>query len=335
MNKLRAVNLGGWFVLERWMKRSLFEGTKDKCHDETCFSTQLADKDERLEAHYKTWITRDDIEWLKNAGVNLVRIPIPWWLRGEGVYHRSVEALDAALAMIDDVGLDFMLDLHTAPGCQNGFDNGGIQHVIDWPKDPANIDTTIDVLAFVMERYNDMTHFHSIQLLNEPHISIDLELLQDFYVRCYQRLRQIHPTRHIVMHDGFRFKKWKEFFTTNDFTNVILDTHMYQCFDHSLFDYTIEEHCKHAMKRTRLLADVERYVPVIVGEWSLGLRMNGHLSQDDNDANLAKYASAQLTAMRQTTGHVFWSYKVADAFSGWNFRALVDRGVIDMKEFNQ
>lgn len=331
--KIRAVNLGGWFVLERWMKRSLFVGTTDDCNDETCFSTQLADKDERLQTHYRTWITRDDIVWLKRQGVNLVRIPIPWWFEGEGVYHRSAEALDLALSMIDDVGLDFMLDLHTAPGCQNGFDNGGIQHVLEWHKDPVNINRTIEVLERIMKRYDHLRHFHSIQLLNEPHVSIDLALLQDFYRRSYERLRGIHPKRHIVMHDGFRLDAWNEFFRTDALTNVILDTHMYQCFDHRLFDYTIEEHCAHALKRQRLLATVEQYVPTIVGEWSLGLRMNGHLSQDDNDTNLAAYASAQLQAMRETTGHVFWSYNVAEQFSGWNFRALVERGVIDMKEF--
>ena len=333
--KLRAVNLGGWFVLERWMKQPLFSATIQGCNDETCFSEQTPDKDNILEEHYRTWITRDDIEWLKQAGVNLVRIPIPWWLFGEGVYHRSVEAIDTALVMISDVGLDFMLDLHTAPGCQNGFDNGGIQYVIDWPKDPHNIDKTIDVLAQIMERYNHLEHFHSIQLLNEPHTSIPLKLLQDFYVRAYKRLRTIHPSRHIVMHDGFRLNKWKPFFTKHPFTNVILDTHMYQCFDASLFEFGIEEHCDHAHTRKAILQQIEQYVPVVVGEWSLGLRMNGKMKQNDNDDNLAKYATAQLEAMSECTGHIFWSYKVLDDYSGWNFRKLVDRGIIRLEEFTQ
>lgn len=333
--KIRAVNLGGWFVLERWMKQSLFVETEKGCNDETCFSIATPHKSQVLEEHYKTWITKADIEWLKTQGVNLVRIPFPWWLFGDGVYHRSVEALDQALAMIEDVGLDFMLDLHTAPGCQNGFDNGGIQYVMDWHKDPKNIDRTIDVLVDVMKRYNHLQHFHSIQLLNEPNIDIPMDIIQDFYQRGYVQLRKIHPTRYIVMHDGFRLHQWESFFTTNPFTNVILDTHMYQCFDHRQFDYTIDQHCTVALKRQKTLADIEQFVPVIVGEWSLGLRMNGHIKQNDIDANLAKYASAQLQAMRHCTGHVFWSYKVSEDFSGWNFRKLVERNVIQMKEFIQ
>jgi len=137
------------------------------------------------------------------------------------------------------------------------------------------------------------------------------------------------------MHDGFRLHKWKSFFTKNAFTNVMLDTHMYQCFDHTQHNFTIEQHCETAHKRTEVLHKIEEYVPVVVGEWSLGLRMNGHLKQNDNDANLQRYATAQLAAMRDCTGHIFWSYKVNEDFSGWNFRKLVERGVINMKEFNQ
>ena len=59
------------------------------------------------------------------------------------------------------------------------------------------------------------------------------------------------------------------------------------------------------------------------------------LKQNDNDENLRKYATAQLQAMRACTGHIFWSYKVSEDFSGWNFRKLVERNVIDMKEFCQ
>ena len=129
--KIRAVNLGGWFVLEYWMKPSLFENLQDSCNDETCFCETQEHPHELLEEHHKTWITRDDIVWIKEQGINLVRIPIPWWLFGDGIYHKTIDAIDQALAMIEEVGLDFMLDLHTAPGCQNGFDNGGIQHVLE------------------------------------------------------------------------------------------------------------------------------------------------------------------------------------------------------------
>ena len=157
MNKMRAINLGGWFVLERWMDSNLFKRNNVEGNDETCFSTQVPDFQEQLNRHYETFITKEDIVWLKESGINVVRLPIPWWLFGEGVYHRSVEYIDKAIEMFEEVGIDFMLDLHTAPGCQNGFDNGGIQHQLEWPNDPKNIDKTIEILEVIAKRYKGFT----------------------------------------------------------------------------------------------------------------------------------------------------------------------------------
>jgi glucan 1,3-beta-glucosidase len=331
--KLRAVNLGGWFVLERWMKQELFDGLPSSCNDETCFSTLQTNPDELLEKHYKDWITKDDLIWIKEQGINLVRVPIPWWFNGDGVYHKSIDAIDQAISTLEEIGLDYMLDLHTAPGCQNGFDNGGIQHQIEWHKHPENIDKTIEVLVEIMKRYNENPHFHSIQLLNEPNIIVPLELLQEFYKRSYQELRKVHPTRTIVMHDGFRLTAWKEFFTENAFTNVILDTHMYQCFDHNQHKWTLQQHCDHAKKRQKILQQIEQYVPVIVGEWSLGLRPNDDLQKLPDKELLQAYAQAQIEGMRDCSGHVFWSYKIAQGRHGWHMRRLIEEGMIDMKEF--
>lgn len=333
MEKIRSVNLGGWFVLERWMKPSLFLNNKVTGNDETCFNQQAENKEVELYNHYKTWITKEDIIWLKDSGVNLVRIPIPWWLYGESNYVRSVKHIDDALDMINELGMNFMIDLHTAPGCQNGFDNGGIQYVIDWHKDDKNIEKTIEILEKVSDRYKMYQHFHSIQLLNEPHFNTDLEIIKDFYIRAYHRLRKIIPTTYIVMHDAFRLQSWKEFFIDNKFTNVILDTHMYQVFDDFVQKLSLEEHIERALKRKNTLREIEKFVPVVVGEWSLGLRHNAYINDDNMDEAMSKYCTAQLEGMNEATGHIFWAYKIEEKYSGWNFRSLVDKGIIKLEEF--
>lgn len=335
MNKLRAVNLGGWFVLERWMDDELFKSNGVEGNDETCFSTQTPDFKEKLNRHYETFITREDIIWIKENGINLVRLPIPWWLYGEGVYHRSVEYIDQALHMFDEIGIDFMIDLHTAPGCQNGFDNGGIQHQLEWPNDPKNIDKTIEILEIVAERYKHHRRFHSIQLLNEPFVTVDIDIIKDFYVRSYNKLRKILPSTYIVMHDAFRLHEWETFFTKNQFTNVILDTHMYQCFDSKMNQYSIEEHEKKALTRKKILQEVEAYVPVVVGEWSLGLSFNEYINETNMEEAMKRYASAQLEAMSECAGHIFWAYRVKKPKSGWHLRDLVERNVIDIDEFTK
>ena len=177
MDKIRGVNLGGWFVLERWMTKELFKDNGVIGKDETKFTEQVTNVEEVLNHHYDTFITKDDLIWIKETGLNLVRIPIPWWLYGEGGYHKSVDYIDRALNWCEELNMPFMIDLHTAPGCQNGFDNGGIEGVLDWPKDQKNIDKTIEILVRVVNRYKDLSMFQSICVLNEPFLTIDKEIV--------------------------------------------------------------------------------------------------------------------------------------------------------------
>jgi glucan 1,3-beta-glucosidase len=333
MERIKSVNLGNWFVLERWMKPSLFQENNVEGRDETCFSLQVPNLKEVMDHHYKTWITKEDIIWLKNNGINLVRIPLPWWFLGESPYIRSAEYIDDALKMIASCDMDFMLDLHTAPGCQNGFDNGGIEGQLEWHKDSKNIEKTIDILETIAIRYKDYKNFHSIQLLNEPHFNTDIKLIQKFYLDAYKRLRKVLKDKYIVMHDGFRMNEWEDFFTSNDFVNVVLDSHLYQCFGGHFREFDEEKHRKHALGRIEDLKRIEKFVPLIIGEWSLGVNRNDFVTVENINDVEKVYAKAQLEAWKYCSGHTFWSYKIEDPNSGWNLRTLVERGIIDLKEF--
>ncbi|MDA0674831.1 MAG: pantoate--beta-alanine ligase [Proteobacteria bacterium] len=59
--RLRGVNLGGWLVLEKWMKPSLFQGLA--ATDETSWCAELGpEAGPRLRAHWDSWITRADFQ---------------------------------------------------------------------------------------------------------------------------------------------------------------------------------------------------------------------------------------------------------------------------------
>ncbi len=332
MNPIKAVNLGGWFVLEKWMKPSLFEEYSINARCETSFVTEHPHAKEALENHWKTWIKQEDIRWLKNQGIDLVRIPIPWWLFPERYqfpypYHSPLKYLDEAMDFIHQEGMKVMLDLHTAPGSQNGFDNGGIDGVLTWHHDQKNIDITLDVLEDIAMRYKNHPALHSLQVLNEPHWTIDMAIMQDFYLRAYNRIRPILPKNiAIVFHDSFRFEPWKEFFTLHKMENVILDTHRYQCFSEEFFKMTAEEFIAYPQTLLKSLKSMEEVIPVMVGEWSLGARQYDY--PEGREAFEKAFANAQLDAYNQITGWVFWSYKINDYQSGWNFRGLIERGIL-------
>lgn len=332
MNKIKGVNLGGWFVLERWMSQSLFDGIDSK--DETGFVLKHPDAKTALENHWNTWITYKDFLWLKKNGIDSVRIPIPWWLKNEKPYHSPLKYIKRALNWAKKAGLSVMLDLHTAPGCQNGFDNGGIEGVIDWPKDPKNIKKTVKVLGFIAKTLVQHDSVFALEVLNEPHFNMDLDIIKNFYVDAYAEIRK-YTQKMIVFHDAFRpnHESWLTFLTQENFKNIAFDLHLYHCFEERLAHGNTEIQVDVLIKeRLPLIAKLNQIVPVFIGEWSLGIHYQG-LKTDEGFDRISfekMLASLQLYTYHYATGYYFWSYKIEHQSQrhNWDFRKLIENGTL-------
>ncbi len=355
--KLRGVNLGGWLVLEKWMTPSLFEGLQ--ALDETSYCVELGDRAEQsLKQHWNSFITRDDFAWLAQLGINAVRIPVGHWILGPGYpYHSSygdnpepfvvggIAVLDSAFDWAEEFGLAIVLDLHAAPGCQNGFDNGGIQDVCEWHSRPEYINFSLLVLERLAQRYQHRSALHAIEVLNEPHWDIPTKLLKDYYLNAYLRIRHYCRPENVtvVFHDGFRsFKEFSGFISQSSFNNVALDIHRYQCFAREDIDADIYRHIVKSVDDWKAEADEinnELGQPVYLGEWSLGLDLKvvslwaegpfNHALQNTDNFQLAvayrAYAAAQLLTFEKYLGWFFWSYKTETA-PAWCFRDCVEQG---------
>ena len=73
--KQRGVNLGSWFVLERWIAEKPFVnavGKGESDHD----IVQGKDAKRVLEAHWDSWVGDEDWKWIKQHGYNSVRLPV-------------------------------------------------------------------------------------------------------------------------------------------------------------------------------------------------------------------------------------------------------------------
>jgi glucan 1,3-beta-glucosidase len=328
-SKLRGVNLGAWLVLEKWMVPNVFSGTD--APDEYRLCLALGDQAEgRLNRHRETFITADDFRWIKQCGLNTVRLPVGYWaLEAPKPYVACPQFVDFAFEQSLRNNLKLLLDLHGAPGSQNGWPHSGRSGPIDWPKNPKNIQETLRVLESFGQKYGKHPALCGIELLNEPSPKIPLNILQQFYQDAYARLRKcVDPTAAIVIHDSFRPLAWKHFMQPPAFTNVILDTHLYQCFGKQAKTRTAREQLEFAINRIRELDEMQREeLPTIVGEWSLGLPgsdMSG-LSTFQVSSVKRAFGDTQLLNYEGTRGWFFWSYKL-EYPSEWNFRYGVERG---------
>lgn len=355
--KLRGVNLGGWLVLEKWITPSVFKDLQ--ATDETSYCVELgANAEQALKKHWDTFITREDFAWLAQTGINAVRIPIGHWIFGPDYpYHRAygeyshpfvqggIEVLDRAFDWAEELGLHVVLDLHAAPGCQNGFDNGGIQNVCEWHTKQEYIDYSLLVLERLAERYHTRPALHAIEVLNEPRWDIDTDLLKKYTTDGYHRIRKYCQPKDVavVYHDGFRsFREYTGFLTEPEFSNVIFDIHRYQCFVREDIDTDIYGHMQKAAVEWKNEADdiiTELGQWTYVAEWSLGLDLKvvslwaegpfNHALQDMDefqmDVAYRGYAAAQLVTFEKYLGWFFWSYKT-ETTPAWCFRECVNRG---------
>lgn len=359
---LRGVNLGGWLVLEKWMTPSLFEGLA--ATDETTWCAELGGQaPARLRAHWDSFITREDFAWLAGVGVNAVRIPVGHWIFGPPYpYHAKyganphpfveggLDALDRAFKWAAEFGLCVIVDLHAAPGCQNGFDNGGIMGVVEWHTKEEYLAHSVHVLGRLAERYRSEPALYGMEMLNEPRWDVPTDLLKGFYLRACEAIRAHCPAERvaIVFHDGFRsHREYLGFMQPPQHQNVIFDIHRYQCFSREDLDMDIHGHLHKAGvlwgEESRDIRQ-ELKLPAIVGEWSLGLNLEvvslwaegpyDHaltgMGDFQRDVAYRAYGAAQLLTYEQYKGWFFWSYRT-ETTPEWCFRECVERGWLPSK----
>lgn len=128
--KVRGVNLGGWLVLEPWITPSLFQqfvGQSSPAVDEYTFCQNLGyvSAQSQLQTHWASWYSQTDFQNFANWGINHVRIPIGYWAfdiqPDEPWVSGAEQYLQEALIWATATGLKVWIDLHGAPGSQNGM----------------------------------------------------------------------------------------------------------------------------------------------------------------------------------------------------------------------
>ena len=366
MDKIRGVNLGNWLVLEKWMNPLMFEGTD--CEDETWLCRTLPDiiKQERYFQHRSTYITERDFLYIAGQGLNAVRIPVPYFIFGDrDPFIGCIEFLDLAFNWAEAHGLQILIDLHTAPGSQNGFDNGGICGVCTWAQNRAEVEYVLHVLERLAERYRDRPGLWGLQVLNEP-IServwtegriqerypprdpaeaagsgpIPTHFLKTFYREAYRRIRLHLPeTKAVVFHDGFRLTEWDGYFTDGVFVNVVLDTHPYLMGAHpSPGEDPVLGIGRYIKENwTVPILNLGGQVPLIAGEWCIAnSAAPGMKTKQETAEAYREIFKMQTDLFEKSLGWFFWSYKLlydktcpgARTSDGWDFGRCAAEGWI-------
>eukprot|EP01102_Stenamoeba_stenopodia_P014851 TRINITY_DN4992_c0_g1_i1.p1 TRINITY_DN4992_c0_g1~~TRINITY_DN4992_c0_g1_i1.p1 ORF type:complete len:552 (+),score=124.99 TRINITY_DN4992_c0_g1_i1:59-1657(+) len=360
-DRIRGVDIGGWLVLEPWIVPSLFTQFENlppnqTAVDEYSFCSILGQEaaSQQLTAHWESWFTEEDAAQIAKLGLNTIRIPVGYWVFGDvPPFVGGIEQLDRGVQIAAQYNLAVLIDLHGAPGSQNGFDNSGracgkcagiCPPAPVWAVTPEYINQTIDVLVRLATRYVDNDNVFGIELLNEPRWDTDLNTLYDFYTRAYYAIRAVAPDLTIVFHDSFRYNAWVGFMTPQQgFTNIIIDTHVYEAFSPSDIQNSESGHLTEACGYATMINYMQcMEQPVIAGEWSLattdcapwllGFEQNATAPSlgvpcphNDTNAFMVQYAANQINTFERGKGWIFWNFKTENQ-AQWSWFDAVAAG---------
>lgn len=359
---IKGVNLGNWLVLEKWMSPSLFYGTT--AEDEYYLPTQLTreEYEARIRIHRSEYITERDFTHIKAMGCNAVRIPVPYFIFGDREpFIGCVEELDKAFAWAEKYGLQILIDLHTAPYSQNGFDNGGISGVCKWSQYPDEVEFELTVLERLAKRYGQHKALWGIEILNEPILEdmwetmdiqkryppVDpdlakgsrantIEFIQQFYIDAYQRMRSHLPEeKYIVFHDAFVLDAWKEFMQEDMYKNVVLDTHQYLMVAEMMgCPQKLEDYIEFIKENyEKKIAEMQKYFPVICGEWCLFNSLASGYDTKGGQSVLNGVSETQISQVDKERKQEIYqklaqaqiqAWKAGSGYFYWNYKLLID-----------
>jgi glucan 1,3-beta-glucosidase len=285
---IRGVNVGGWLNIEPFITPSFFEnyGSKEAIVDEYTLLTKLgpAKAKDTMEKHYASFITKKAFSDIRAAGMDHVRFPFGYWIvqtyDGDPYIPQvSWRYLLRGIEYCRQNGLRVNLDLHGAPGSQNGWNHSGRQGVIGWlngTDGDLNAQRTLDIhhklsVFFAQPRYKNVVTMYG--LVNEPrNVELDTAKVVAWSQKAIDQIRKDNITAIIVFGDGFMgLDNWQGKLQGND--NLLLDVHQYVIFNVDQLSLKHRDKLNFACKAwtqqsKRSMDRTTGFGPTMCGEWS-------------------------------------------------------------------
>jgi len=242
---------------------------------------------------------------MKKFGLNSIRLPVGWWYFADdaGVdrspyvlpsqkINDPMHPITKVIKMAMQNGLVVMLDLHGAPGSQNGLDNSG--HRSDdprperwgytWLYDPDMLDQSTKIVVAMANyisglKQGGLDNVVALELLNEPWVFSDMSLIRDWYIKTIKAVRKVSDIA-LIIHDAFRHAEWDWLLSDFPFESVYLDTHIYHAFNADDIASSVPDCDRNKMIVAQNIAcgygSMLRFktcmsLPTLVGEWSLAI----------------------------------------------------------------
>ncbi|MHB8127731.1 MAG: glycoside hydrolase family 5 protein [Mobilitalea sp.] len=268
---LHGTNIGGWQVMEAWM-------CPTNATDQVTAITTLTQRfgkekaEELIKIYEKFWWQEQDFDQIKKLNFNVLRLPISYYnlLDEEGLLREDTLATyDWFVKECEERDIYVILDLHAAPGSQNGRDHSGDKSGSKLFTDETAQNLTVSLWEQLAKHYKGNPTIAGYDLLNEPEGTEQERwpwggVQLPFYDRLYQAIRAIDPD-HLIIFNAV----WEPTNMPNPvefgWENVMYEYHYY------CWDGTDNAVAQRGFTSSKVANDnrAGHEVPVLIGEFTL------------------------------------------------------------------
>jgi endoglucanase len=313
---LQGLNLGGWFIMEKWMCPLDSGSLPDTYSVITNLDSRFGVSAEQSLIHgYQTnWITVNDLNNITNAGFNCVRMPV-WWgnfysitnTTSTGWRSDAFTVLDWLVTNCATRGIYVVIDMHGVVGGQSTSGDTGWQNQNQYWTNSVDQLETAYMWSQIAAHYRGNPAVAGYDLINEPSgAPAGTGSVWPAYASLYNTIRAVDPS-HMLILEG-TFGNWDWSMLPNpaaySWTNIVYSMHEYQ------YGGTVAQIEGGSDNQ---VTDFDNHlswnVPGYIGEWNdMGQGAACY------DYSINDYANAGM-------GWSMWAYKATDGLvpDGWGW----------------
>lgn len=292
--KLRGVNLGQWFLWEGYLWGLNPEPGYQR-YDNLPQNELLEILDvilpnsmptaEFWDHYQKHFITEWDFAYLKNLGVNTLRIPIHYFMFEDKL---GLTALKRNIDLCEEFEMHCILDIHAVRGAQSSYSpSDPIQGRVEFWKNKQYQEEYFEILGKISDLSKDKFFVIGYDLLNEPEVE-NVEMLRDFYQEAITFLRKREDWKLVLVQPNKVSLNVEEIYL-GELANVIYSPHYYGT------SRRVQEDMKPVWEFAQ-----QKNVPILIGEY-------GNWAND----LWAKYSDRYIPYVFEIYEfhHLYWPYK--------------------------
>lgn len=235
---LRGVNLGGWFIMEKWMSPLTTDSEPDTYTVMQTLNSRFgrSTQESLIRGYQQNWITTTDLNNIAAAGFNVIRVPV-WYgqfydlnnVSNSGWRSDAFTELDWVVSNAASRGIYTIIDMHGVVGGQSTSDDTGYANQNQYWSNSNDQGNTSWMWWQIASHYNGNPNVAGYDLINEPTGAPSNTAVLNAQNSLYNSVRSADPNHMVIMEGTFGNWNWSMLPAPSQYgwTNVMYEMHSY------------------------------------------------------------------------------------------------------------